>query len=310
MLLITLGGLAAGLVATSQRETSHRYVQSLAFSPDGRLVAAGYPTGNVRLWDPSHPNSRPIELSLNDWSGTRIFSGPLAFSGPAELAFLSYDSNSGAPEIVLWDIATNREVRTIALPAYPVQLATSAKAQLAVTGTPAGNSIDVWSLKSGRQVGTLTPAKPVAGRQMMGCAISSDGTRVVGHYLTVGSDAEFLVWDLDHHQVPVPDSKADLGTISSSKSIRQSDALHCYALALSSDGEVMAVLIAAGGASVWDLNTGVKRANIKGGTFWGSLQLSPDGELLALGVYPRSFEVRHASTGEIRAELEKRGLET
>ncbi|MDA8062160.1 MAG: hypothetical protein M0T80_06960, partial [Actinomycetota bacterium] len=64
------------------------WVNSVAWSPDGRRIASGDCNGQVRVWDPEHPYSRPDErpqpIGTHDggvtsvaWSpdGTRVVSG-------------------------------------------------------------------------------------------------------------------------------------------------------------------------------------------------------------------------------------------
>ena len=51
-LMTALCALAAGLVATAGRQTSHRNIHSIEFSPNGDLlVVTGTPNGNLEMWN-------------------------------------------------------------------------------------------------------------------------------------------------------------------------------------------------------------------------------------------------------------------
>ncbi|HEV3023412.1 MAG TPA: hypothetical protein VGX76_13140, partial [Pirellulales bacterium] len=185
-LVTTLCALAAGLVAATQERTHWAFVQSLAFSPDGRRVAVVYDTQGIQCWDISRPASRPSRSGGGDFG----LAQDLQFIGPDQVAFLCNNA-----EIVVRDLTANQEVRRIAVRPRADRLAVSPDAPWAVTSSFAGTALDVWELETGARVVTLTPPKELLGRPLGQCHISRDGRRVVAACFAPGAGFDVLVWD-------------------------------------------------------------------------------------------------------------------
>jgi WD40 repeat protein len=99
-------GLASGSVAPAQqvrlRSTLKGHdgaVLSLAFSPGGKLLAAGGQTGSVKLWDVSNGK---LKVTVRDASSRVVFS-----PGGKLLASASDDNT-----VKLWEVGTGKEETT------------------------------------------------------------------------------------------------------------------------------------------------------------------------------------------------------
>ncbi|HLJ57874.1 MAG TPA: SUMF1/EgtB/PvdO family nonheme iron enzyme, partial [Chthonomonadaceae bacterium] len=135
----------------------------LAFSPTGRLIAAGYRSGRVRIWPASAPDGESPALDTG-----RAGVNGLAFSPDGRwLAAACADAT-----IAVWDAATGRRAQVLGKPHIdPITcLAFSPNGRYLATGDKAGRIV-FWSCETWRSTATLFPHVSA----VYGLAISSDG---------------------------------------------------------------------------------------------------------------------------------------
>jgi WD40 repeat protein len=159
ILLLAAGN--SGQVGLSQGQpvrtlTGHTgYVSSVAFSPDGRLLASGSCSkynspsgyciqGEIKLWEVASGSEVRTLTGHADWVNS------VAFSPDGRLLA------SGALAIKLWEVASGSEVRTLTgHTSWVNSVAFSPDGRLLASGSW-DHTIKLWEVATGREVRTLT----------------------------------------------------------------------------------------------------------------------------------------------------------
>ncbi len=240
-------------------------VQSLAFSPDGNLLASGG-YREVKLWARPHPAAQAT-WPLGDTAWT--------------LATLSADGQWAATataegKLQIWNAATGQAGPALAgHPAAISALCFSADGQRLFSGG-ADNTLRVWRSTDGALVGTVQLPSPA---QCL--ATSPDGTR-----LAVGcADRALVLWPL-----------LDLRPLGS-----QGPAV--TSLAWTPDGTQLIAGLADGLVRIWPLDGSAETRHWELGSAVGALVLSPDGARLAAGGAAGLVRLWNVADGDQLGEL-------
>ncbi len=284
-------------------------VLQVAFSPNGKLLAAAYGDGYVRLWNPvtGQPVGAPLAADIS--SGGSAFG--VAFSPDGRLL-----ATAGADGIVrLWNPVTGRAIGA-PLPADtgPVGgvdgLAFSPDGQLLATAG-VDSTVRLWNPATHRAVGAPLLASTSPGGSVNAVAFSPDGTLLA----TADNDGYLRLWDpATQHAVGAPflasatgglngvtfspDGKL-LATAGGGGTVRLWNAATrqppraplpavtggVNAVAFSADGTLLTTAGGDGTVRTWDPATGQPVGVIPAETGPGSkvngVAFSPDGKLLA-----------------------------
>ena len=243
-------------------------VLSVAFSPDGILVASGSEDGDVRVRDARTGHQVAHLLSDNEavWS--------MAFSPDG--AVLAVGEEDGS--VRTWDWRTGEE-RVLLTGDIGVVLAVAFdhSGALRAAGAEDG-TVRLWHQAASE------PAKLAddAG-EVVSAAFSPDGSVVA-----VGWDSGLRLWDV--RTGDSPSAFADAGAVQS--------------VAFSPDGSVLAIGGKDESVQFWDLSVGRERDKVSAnGVMVESLAFSPDGALLAVGGRNGSVQLLDALTGGTRMVL-------
>lgn len=263
--------------------TNSDVIRSVALSPDGSLLAAGYGRFVGMLQE-----SRPGQAVLWDArTGTRKASFVARIDGVCSVAF-SPDGETLAsaeyPGVVrLWNVRSGRKRLEIKAPAWIAgEIAFSPDGKTLATGlwtgavdgdSPPGNDILLWDTASGKPV--LTLKGHTEGVHALG--FSPDGKRLVSGSM----DGTAKVWDVTDGTL-----QGTLESPSLRKKLGGESAISVNSVRFSPDGMTLAMsagVIArnVGEVTLWTVPAGPAKATLKGFEgFVDQVAFSPDGKFL------------------------------
>ena len=249
--LIHFWDLATGK-RTRRFEGHQTYIESMALSPDGRLIASGS-SGDVRLWDPATGKEAHRLTDLNGNIGS------VAFSACQVLATGSYGGM-----IRLWDPATGKELRSLKAPGRWIgRLAFSPDGRMLAAWCQEKSSVLVlYDVLARKELRRLTlPATPTP--TLYGLSFSPDGKILAA---ASGTNLTVHLWDTSTGN---PLAGMD----------RHGGGLTC--LAFSANGRMLAVGCLDRTITVWETAIGRVRRKLKHGDIPTSVAFSADGRVLA-----------------------------
>lgn len=247
-------------------------VKSIAYSLDGRTIAASISDGTIRLWDAKTGSLR------STLSGKVAAALPIAFSPDGK----RLASGASDHSLLIWNVSNgSQELLLQGHGGWIAGMAFSPDGRYLLSGA-ADKRIMLWDLESGQRIREY----PGHDDSVLALAFSADGKR----FLSGSYDNTMRLWDLESGQILRTFSGFTFDGV--------------YAVAFSPDGKnAMAQEGMIKRVFVWDLETGkAVLETAKNGltNHWCDppARYSPDGKLIA---YADNFGVMHlisSTTGE------------
>ncbi len=247
------------------------YVNSVAFSRDGKWIVSGSYDGTIRIWDAKS------EKQIRKMDQAKGFYNTVAISPNSKRIV----SGSSERKVEIWDAESGKLLKS--LPGHRGEVfsvALDANASRIVSGSGDG-TIKIWDAESGEEIRTLKGHRD----DVKSVAFSPDGKRVVS-----GSDDETAkVWDVESGKV-LKNFTGHTFTVESVAFIHGGKRVF-------STGEYI---------KIWDAGSGevVKDFKRTGVGFIFSAAMSPNGERIVLGGGLGKVVIMNAESGKVLKKIE------
>lgn len=225
-------------------------VYTVAFSPDGSILASGGDDSTVRLWNVDSKRELKTFTEHSDWVEFVDFS--------PDGRILASASTDGS--VKLWSVYSHRKLATLKHDDWVESVAFSPNTnrQLLATSGGTDGSIKVWDISKKKIIATF----PGHSGAVSSVDFSPDG-RILA---SAGYDGVIKLW--------VVDSGREFHTL-----FRHSRAV--YSVAFSPDGTTLASGSKDKTTKLWDVSSGEELATLEHERYVASVAFSPDGRLLA-----------------------------
>jgi WD40 repeat protein/energy-coupling factor transporter ATP-binding protein EcfA2 len=241
-------------------------VSSVAFSPNGQVLASGSEDKTIRLWEVS---TGKLLHSLQSHSDA-VYS--VAFSPDGQVLA----SGSEDKTIRLWDVSTGKLLDSLQGHSSYVSLVAFSPDGKMLASSSGDKTIKLWDVTTGKQLNSL---------QGHSDAVYSVAFSPNGKMLASGSeDKTVKLWDVT--------TGKQLDSLQG-----HSDAVH--SVAFSPDGQVLASGSRDKTIRLWDVSTGKLLHSLQGHSDYVSLvAFSRDGKMLASGSKDKTIRLWEVSTGK------------
>jgi WD40 repeat protein len=169
--------IGIGIPQITFKATKTHGVYSVAYSPDGKIIASGSDDNTIKLWKVA--TGKPLKTLKGHTQGVRT----VAFSPDGTLLA----SGSKDKTVILWDVSTGSRIRSLVGHAAEISAVVFSPDGTTVASASFDRTIKLWNVGSGE-------SKSLTGHtdQISSITYSSDG-RVLA---SAGDDRTIKLWDI------------------------------------------------------------------------------------------------------------------
>ena len=227
-------------------------VDAFAYSRDGRMLACGARTGEIRIWDTS--TGQPTQVLSGHAKGVNA----LAFSPDGK----ALASGGRDKTVRLWDTSTGRETRALTEHPYPVYAVAFSPDGRTLASSGLYQHVQLWDIQTGRLLQTLRTYTDSVNIRVDSLAFSPDGRLLTASVVPLLSNVGgALVWEVGTGRL--------LHRLSGADSVAS--------VVFSSDGHLIAGGSEDGTIRLWDVETAKLLATLLAFDERDWLVVSPDG---------------------------------
>ena len=242
-------------------------ITSVAFSPDGKLLATSDVVGQIRVWQVLDGQQLLTFQGHSNWVSS------IAFSPDGQLLAVSGSSD---PTVKLWEINTKQCVGILQGHSNWVTCIAFSRDGQTLASCSDDQTVRLWEVGTGQCVQVLQGHTD----KVRSVAFSPDGKTLVSG----SNDSTVKLWEVSTGQCV---------------QVLQGHTNRVRSVAFSPDGQTLAIGSSDLTVKLWEVSTGHCLKTLQGHTDGvGSITFSPDGQLLASGSGDQTLRLWEVSTGQ------------